>query len=140
MNRGPSGAAALISTTGRALGGGSGDGRCSGTENRLMTDTTKPTKRLRRMVRDPQPDSVIDRTMAQAPDAAKAPTKAAQVEALLLREGGASLDDLRQATCWQPHTCRAFLTGLRKKGRVVAKAKREDGVTIYRISSLQASA
>ena len=56
------------------------------------------------------------------------------------REGGASLDDLGQATCWQPYTCRAVLTGLRKKGGVVAKIQREDGVTIYRISSLQAAA
>ena len=99
---------------------------------------TKPTKTSqRRMARESKPEATTSAIPTAAPPVAKAPTKAAQVEALLLREGGASLDDLRQVTCWQPHTCRAFLTGLRKKGRLVAKAKREDGVTIYRISSLQ---
>jgi hypothetical protein len=67
--------------------------------------------------------------------APKQPTKAAQVEALLTRSAGASLDELCHATGWLPHTCRAFLTGLRKKGRAIERSKREDGTTIYRLSS-----
>lgn len=105
-----------------------------------VTPTKPARKRPRRMALEPKPEATISAIPIAALPVVKAPTKAAQVEALLSREGGASLDDLRQATCWQPHTCRAFLTGLRKKGRVVAKIKREDGVTIYRISSLQAGA
>jgi hypothetical protein len=75
-----------------------------------------------------------------APPATKPQSKAALVEELLQRSGGASLDDLCQATGWLPHTCRAFLTGLRKKGRTVERSKREDGVTIYRIAATQAAA
>lgn len=46
-------------------------------------------------------------------------------------EEGASLDELTTATGWQPHSCRAFLTGLRKKGWAIERQKREDGTTIW---------
>jgi hypothetical protein len=61
-------------------------------------------------------------------------TKAAVVEALLTRERGASLEALCEATGWQAHTCRAFLTGLRKKGREVIRASNKDGKSIYLIA------
>ena len=61
-------------------------------------------------------------------------TKASVVEALLTREGGASLEALCGATGWQPHTCRAFLTGLRKKGREAIRASDKDGKSIYLIA------
>lgn len=59
-------------------------------------------------------------------------TKIAQVIALLERAGGATLADLADSTGWLPHTTRAALTGLRKKGHVIAKESR-DGVTVYNI-------
>jgi hypothetical protein len=62
-------------------------------------------------------------------------TKASVVEALLTREGGASLEAMNEATGWQPHTCRAFLTGLRKKGREVIRASDKDGKSIYLIAT-----
>jgi hypothetical protein len=37
------------------------------------------------------------------------------------------------ATHWQPHSSRAFLTGLRKKGADLLKETRRDGETSYRI-------
>lgn len=61
-------------------------------------------------------------------------TKASAVEALLTREGGASLAAQCEATGWQPHTCRAFLTGLRKKGRDVIRASDKEGKSIYLIA------
>lgn len=60
-------------------------------------------------------------------------TKAAQVLALLRREQGATLAELVAATGWLPHTTRAALTGLRKRGHGIAKGKR-DGVTCYHIA------
>ncbi|OWK27708.1 DUF3489 domain-containing protein [Sphingomonas mucosissima] len=60
-------------------------------------------------------------------------TKAAKVIALLLRESGATLNDLTEATGWLPHTTRAALTGLRKKGHVLEKGKQPSGLTCYRI-------
>ena len=57
--------------------------------------------------------------------------KSAAFEQLLAREGGASLDELTAATGWQPHSCRAFLTGLRKKDWTIERGRRDDGTTVW---------
>lgn len=59
-------------------------------------------------------------------------TKIALVRTLLGRDEGATLAELVKATGWLPHTARAALTGLKKKGTVLEKSKRGD-VTCYRI-------
>jgi hypothetical protein len=61
------------------------------------------------------------------------PTKADIVFKLLNSAKGASLGEIAQATGWQPHSCRAFLTGLRKKGHNIIRAKRKDDTSYYRI-------
>jgi hypothetical protein len=81
----------------------------------------------------------------QAPAAAPPPapsisqpkigTKQALLIDLLQRDAGASLDELAVATGWLPHTTRAALTGLRKKGHVLAKAKVAD-VTRYTLAAV----
>ena len=53
---------------------------------------------------------------------------------LMRRDTGASLQELTSATSWQPHTVRAALTGLRKRGLEVAKEK-VDGLTRYRLQA-----
>lgn len=53
-------------------------------------------------------------------------SKAALVLALLRRDEGATLAELVSATNWLPHTTRAALTGLRKKGHRIAKGKRDE--------------
>ena len=63
----------------------------------------------------------------------KATTKAAMVTRILLREKGATLAEMSKTTGWQPHSCRAFLTGLRKKGSIL-KEQRSDGQLAYRIA------
>ena len=65
--------------------------------------------------------------------AARAGTKQALLLELLRREQGASLDEFAAATGWLPHTTRAALTGLRKKGHVIA-TERSNGLTRYRIA------
>ena len=53
----------------------------------------------------------------------------------LLRRGkGATLAELQDATAWQRHSVRAFLSGLRKKGEVLVKEQRKSGETAYRVS------
>jgi Protein of unknown function (DUF3489) len=47
---------------------------------------------------------------------------------------GATLIDLTQATGWLPHTTRAALTGLRKRGYAVIRERAGAGESIYRIS------
>lgn len=61
----------------------------------------------------------------------KAGTKQAQLVAMLEREGGATIDEITAATSWLPHSARAMLTGLRKRGFVVTSEK-VDGVRRYR--------
>lgn len=63
------------------------------------------------------------------------PTKAAAVLALLERGQGATLAELIAATGWLPHTTRAALTGLRKKGYAIGRGKR-DGATCYSIAGV----
>lgn len=95
-----------------------------------MSNVNEPQKprRPRRMACEPEDGAILH---TPAPVTAKRLTKASIVEELLRADGGTTLDELCQATGWQAHTCRAFLTGLRKKGHGVVKAKREDGLTCW---------
>lgn len=62
------------------------------------------------------------------------PTKRDTILALLIRPDGASLDEMVAATGWLPHTARAMLTGLKKKGHALSSDK-VDGVRRYRIEA-----
>lgn len=59
-------------------------------------------------------------------------TKQALVIEMLRRSEGATIVQLTEATHWLPHTMRAALSGLRKKGHVITASK-VDGVSVYRI-------
>lgn len=68
-----------------------------------------------------------------ASDAATPRTaKSSALLALLARDQGASIGDIVAATGWIPHTARAALTGLRKKGHAIARVREAD-VTAYRL-------
>jgi len=69
------------------------------------------------------------------PTKAKPQTKSDKVIALLGRAKGASLDEICVATNWQPHSSRAFLTGLRKKGLVLTREQRGEEGAAYRITA-----
>lgn len=60
------------------------------------------------------------------------PTKHSQVVDLLSRKIGASLEEMSTLANWQPHSTRAFLTGLKKKGHLIENDK-VDGVRRHRI-------
>lgn len=70
-------------------------------------------------------------TKATADKSAPRVTKQDQIAALLLRDKGATLDQMIATTGWLPHTTRAALTGLRKKGFAIDSDK-VDGVRTYR--------
>ena len=70
---------------------------------------------------------------------AKVSTKTAMVTRILSRDKGATVLEMSKATGWQPHSCRAFLTGLRKKFTVV-KEQRGDGKLAYRVQPTVAEA
>ena len=50
-------------------------------------------------------------------------TKTQQVIDLLRRGGGATLEEMATLAQWLPHSTRAFMTGLRKKGFVIESTK-----------------
>ena len=80
-----------------------------------------------RMARPAQPEAAATN---DAPTLPKAPTKQNQVLDLLRRKEGALLTDIVAATGWLPHTARAALTGLKKKGHVI-ESRRADKQTTY---------
>jgi len=106
-----------------------------------MTETTT-TRRPRKMTRAAAPKvpnagtieshNVVVPATTTALTVPKPPSKAAEVLALLQRPEGPSLAELVGATGWLPHTTRAALTGLRKKGHAITRDK-VDGVTRYAI-------
>lgn len=77
---------------------------------------------------EPAPPGIAP--MEVAHEAVGGTSKVAKVLGLLASEQGATLDELVQATGWLPHTARAALTGLRKKGHTIERGKRGE-VTCY---------
>ena len=61
----------------------------------------------------------------------RAGSKQARLADLMYRPSGATIDELTKALGWQPHTVRAAITGLRKRGYAVTSSKRQDGVSAY---------
>lgn len=59
-------------------------------------------------------------------------TKSAKLLTLLQTGTGASLEDMVDLTGWQPHTVRAAMTGLKKKGHVIEKHV-EGNTTIWSV-------
>ncbi|MXO58480.1 DUF3489 domain-containing protein [Altererythrobacter salegens] len=62
-------------------------------------------------------------------------TKAASINSMPRRERGATLAEMEKASGWKSHSCRAFLSGVRKTGATVVKEERPDGKTAYRVTA-----
>jgi DNA-binding IclR family transcriptional regulator len=77
-----------------------------------MTKTKKP-EGIETIAVPPQPQQILD---------------------LLTRDCGSTLAELATLANWLPHSTRAYLTGLRKKGHVIDSDK-VDGVRRYHLSS-----
>jgi hypothetical protein len=69
----------------------------------------------------------------------RAGSKQAKIVELMKRAKGATLDELIEATEWLPHTTRAALTGLRKRGLTVERVKDEGRGSVYHIKSERAA-
>jgi Protein of unknown function (DUF3489) len=52
---------------------------------------------------------------------------------MLTKDKGATLAALVKATGWLPHTTRAAMTGLRKRGFAIERTRREKLGSLYRI-------
>jgi Protein of unknown function (DUF3489) len=60
-------------------------------------------------------------------------SKLAEVVALLGRKQGVGIEELTSTTGWLPHSTRAALTGLRKRGYAIERSRSEQGGSVYRI-------
>ena len=67
----------------------------------------------------------------------KKQSKRASVTKMLSRGNGATVAEIMKSTGWKEHSCRAFLTGVRKTNKLL-KEQRPDGKTAYRIEVAQA--
>ena len=91
--------------------------------------------------REPQAKIVATSDESGHPARGAAPrdvSKLALVIEHLQRADGATIIDLTQATGWLPHTTRAALTGLRKRGYAVIRERIGAGNSVYRISDVTA--
>lgn len=70
---------------------------------------------------------------AEVATAKPAPNKSATINRLLSRTKGATVAELVTATDWQPHSVRAYFSGLRKKGHNLVREQRKGGEQAYRI-------
>jgi hypothetical protein len=116
-------------------------------EGRAAINTDDPGERIDR----PEPPEPAAKPRASAMPAAKAAakkksarkgtsdgsprpgSKLAKVIGMLSSKAGTTIDAIVKVTDWLPHTTRAALTGLRKRGYEIEKKPREGGRTIYRI-------
>lgn len=67
---------------------------------------------------------------------AKPGVKQAQLVEMLARDRGASIAEITAATSWLPHSARAMLTGLRKRGFSI-ESEKVDGVRRYRTDCIE---
>ena len=112
----------------------------------MNTTRMKTAKRPRQFARELQgeangaPMPPTDTALEPTNDAwlePKSNNKANHLLNMLGRPEGATLDQMVAMTGWLPHTTRAALTGLKKKGTEVTSAK-VDNVRTYRIAKQQA--
>ena len=103
--------------------------------------TSMINKPIRRFARQPKSqessaaatDEALAALLIAAPST-KPPTKAAIILELLRRGEGATLEQLVMATGWLPHTTRAALTGIKRKGHLLSSEK-VDGLRTYRVAA-----
>ena len=81
----------------------------------------------------PRSDAKGDRRTATSTKPRR--TKTTAILALLSRKTGARMTDLENVTGWQPHSIRAALTVLRRRGYAVIRETNTRGVTRYRVST-----
>ena len=74
------------------------------------------------------------RTRKQA--ASRPKTKLAQLEAMLRRPDGTTIDQISKSLAWQAHSVRGAMSGALKKkqGLTITNEKTDDGRRLYRIA------
>lgn len=76
-------------------------------------------------------------TREQRRPATRPKTKLGQLEAMLRRVDGATIEQISKSLDWQAHSVRGAMSGALKKkqGLTIASEKLEDGRRVYRIAA-----
>ena len=79
--------------------------------------------------------AIADTVRNQRPSR-KPKTKLAQLEAMLRRPNGATIDQISKSLAWQAHSVRGAMSGALKKkqGLTITNEKTDDGRRLYRIA------
>lgn len=127
----------LDRVTGGAAGGGSGNLVAPATKDiHPMATVNQPRVNDRREQQRndsaAEPHSLTETSPDGSQPSVRAGTKQAKLVSLLSIEAGSTCTELADQLGWLPHTTRAALTGLRKRGFAVTTDRGEDA-TRYRI-------
>src|SRR3954453_686019 len=98
-------------------------------ENDSSKEATRAKEGRRREGQQPSP-----RDRSTIVDEPRSGSKEALIIKMLSRKAGATLEALVDATGWLPHTTRAALTGLRKRGYIVLLERQDGKPSLYRIA------
>ena len=92
----------------------------------------KPPRKVRTR-KTATPAAVAPQARAAASTLPRGVSKHAIVSGMLVRPGGATLEEIMVATGWQKHTCRGFISTLAKKtGKAITSSRREsDKARVY---------
>lgn len=93
---------------------------------RAATKAEKPTKKAAKTSKVAEPKA----------EGVREGSKTETILALLQRPKGATLAELMEATSWQAHSVRGFISGTlgKKMGLIVKSEKRDDGTRVYQIA------
>jgi Protein of unknown function (DUF3489) len=80
--------------------------------------------------------AAIASTMRDNQQTGRPKTKLAQLEAMLRRPNGATIEQISKSLVWQAHSVRGALSGTLKKkqGLTITNEKTDDGRRLYRIA------
>ena len=100
----------------------------------LTTAKPKQTTPARKAAKAPK------KATKAKPEGVRPGSKTAAVLALLQRAKGATLTEIMQATSWQAHSVRGFISGTlgKKMGLTVMSTKRADGARVYSVAKGEA--
>jgi len=78
----------------------------------------------------------IASTVRNSQHSGKPKTKLAQLEAMLRRPNGATIEQISRSLVWQAHSVRGAMSGAlkKKRGLTITNEKTDDGHRLYRIS------
>ncbi len=81
-------------------------------------------------------NTATDGTARNGRPSRKPKTKLAQLEAMLRRPDGATIEQISKSLVWQAHSVRGAMSGALKKkqGLTITNEKTDDGRRVYRIA------